>query len=251
MVHLSKLIPPNVIPPGYDEIKKTVLRVYDYIYTGKNTEILNLELDFNVSFFSELPADAGRRTGQNAPNLTGNASGGDPVSNINTGGAKVNSTEQLTTQISADSKSALKKTGGSSGTEDVKSIQVRTLQSLLESPADLVRITMTVMGDPYYLPTSGMGNIIVPPKGENELTDGSMNYQNGEVDITVNFRTPVDLDPVTGLYRFIKTADQFSGLYMIIRVESKFNQNKFTQTITANKRLAQLSGSPQSEIALG
>jgi hypothetical protein len=251
MVHLSKLIPPNVIPPGYDEIKKTVLRVYDYIYTGKNTEILNLELDFNVSFFSELPADAGRRTGQNAPNLTGNASGGDPVSNINTGGAKVNSTEQLTTQTSADSKSALKKTGGSSGTEDVKSIQVRTLQSLLESPADLVRITMTVMGDPYYLPTSGMGNIIVPPKGENELTDGSMNYQNGEVDITVNFRTPVDLDPVTGLYRFIKTADQFSGLYMIIRVESKFNQNKFTQTITANKRLAQLSGSPQSEIALG
>jgi len=249
MVHLSKLIPPNVIPPGYAEIKKTVLRVYDYIYTGKNTEILNLELDFNVSFFSELPADAGRRTGQNAPNLTGDASGGDPVTNLNSTGT--GHTSEVSTGTTSNSKEALRLPGGGSSTNDTRTMQVRALAALLENPADLVRITMTVMGDPYYLPTSGMGNIIVPPKGENELTDGSMNYQNGEVDITINFRTPVDLDPVTGLYRFIKTADQFSGLYMIIRVESKFNQNKFTQTITANKRLAQLSGSPQSEIALG
>jgi len=253
MVHLSKLIPPNVIPPGYDEIKKTVLRVYDYIYTGKNTQILNLELDFNVSFFSELPADAGRRTGSNAPNLTGNASGGDPVNNFNSDGTEPNSDKEIEASVgtSADVKKSLRQPGGGSGTNDPRTMQVRALQSLLENPADLVKITMTVMGDPYYLPTSGMGNLSVPSSGDNVLSDGSMNYQNGEVDITINFRTPVDLDPVTGLYRFIATADQFSGLYMIIRVESKFNQNKFTQTITANKRRAQLAGSPQSVVAFG
>ena len=248
-VHLSKLIPPNTIPPGYDNIKKTVLRVYDYIYTGKNTEIQSLELDFNVSFFSELPADAGRRTGQNAPNLTGNASGGDPISNLNSSGAGIKSPE--TSVAPTANPETVRHPGGGSGTDDVKTMQVRSLQALLENPADLVRVTMTVLGDPYYLPTSGMGNLSVPQAGDNVLSDGSMNYQNGEVDITINFRTPVDLDPVTGLYRFIATADQFSGLYMIIRVESKFNQNKFTQTITANKRRAQLAGSPQGIIAFG
>jgi len=162
MVHLSKLIPPNVIPPGYAEIKKTVLRVYDYIYTGKNTEILNLELDFNVSFFSELPADAGRRTGQNAPNLTGDASGGDPVTNLNSTGT--GHTSEVSTGTTSNSKEALRLPGGGSSTNDTRTMQVRALAALLENPADLVRITMTVMGDPYYLPTSGMGNIIVPPR---------------------------------------------------------------------------------------
>ena len=96
-----------------------------------------------------------------------------------------------------------------------------------------------------------MGNQIKQPKGDNIMEDGSMNYQSGEVDIVVNFRTPIDLDPSTGLYKFDKRVDQFSGLYQIFEVESKINQNKFTQTITANRRRTQLQGSGERSVLLG
>ena len=72
-----------------------------------------------------------------------------------------------------------------------------------------------------------------------------MNYQNGEVDIIVNFKTPIDLDPATGKYKFVKTIDQWSGLYKILEVESRFNHNKFTQIIKAVRRRAQLEGTQE------
>ena len=250
-VHISKLIPPDTIPPGYSNLKKTVLRVYDYIYTGNNTEIINLELDFNSSFFTSMPADLGNRTGPNAPNLTGDASPDTRQFGRNEGNINPTLQDTASTVGQTALKDTLANTGGSSGNDTPRTVQVKTLQALLTNPADLVKITMTILGDPYFLPSSGMGNIIVKPKGDNELIDGSLNYQNGEVDIVVNFRTPVDLDPVTGLYKFIKTADQFSGLYFITKIESKFNQNKFTQVLTATRRRAQLEGSPISSTVFG
>jgi len=243
-VHVSKLIPPDTIPPGYGELKKKVIRVYDYIYTGNNSEIQNLELDFNQSFFSSLPADASNRTGSNTPGNTLDASP-DPDKTFRTGN-NPNSPKEIPNTAGAVAAPGTADGSDPSGSGNPQSVQVRTLQALLTNPADLVKITITILGDPYYVPSSGMGNQIVEPKGDNILADGSMNYQNGEIDIVVNFRTPVDLDPVTGLYRFITTADQFSGLYFITKIESKFNQNKFTQVISATRRRAQLEGAPQN-----
>ena len=70
--------------------------------------------------------------------------------------------------------------------------------------------------------------------------DGSVNYQTGEVDILVNFRTPVDLNQATGLYNFggaSKSAPvlQFSGLYYVNTIVSNFKQGKFTQNMELNR----------------
>jgi hypothetical protein len=91
-----------------------------------------------------------------------------------------------------------------------------------------------------------MGNQIVQPSGVNVLKDGSMNYQNGEIDVVINFRTPVDLDPVSGMYRFMVTADEFSGLYFITKIESKFSQNKFTNVLYLTRRRNQIAGATPS-----
>ena len=79
-----------------------------------------------------------------------------------------------------------------------------------------------------------------------------MNYQSGETDFVVIIRTPIDLDPKTGLYKFAKTVDELSGLFMIQEVESKFNHNKFTQTIKGIRRRVQLgSGAGSKNILFG
>lgn len=291
-VHVSKFLPPNERPPGYDNLRKTVAREYNYIYTGKNTEILDIQLNFDLAWFTPVPSDLSQRVGQKNPGTSGMLAGGkeryfqlprkspfnlgaaaeqvgipqtpdraNPLYNfgnalydsgalttpavsnyLETGDLKSNRPElQPTSQPVANRDYFIKLSGGS-GSDDEATSQARTLQYMLTNPGDMIKLDMDIMGDPYYIPSSGMGNQIKQQKTFNLLEDGSMNYQNGEVDIIVNFRTPIDLDPATGLYRFEKPIDMWSGLYQIWEIESKFNGGKFTQHIKGIRRRSQYGG---------
>ena len=245
-VHISKLIPPRAIPAGYEEIKKTVNRIYNYIYTGKNTEIINFDIDYKMAFFTNLSADSGNNPGTNANNLIINAGVGDK-----TDGAKA-----AISPVTGDTGPASDFVGAnikadSSGSFNDQNSQVKNYRDILMNPGDMIEIKMTIMGDPYYLPSSGFGNQIKRPTSDNMMEDGSMNYESGEVDIVINFRTPTDLNLETGLYNFDKRVDQFSGLFELFVVETKINQNKFTQSITAIRRRTQLQGSSENTVMLG
>lgn len=294
-VHIHKFLPPDIKPPGYDNLKKNIAKKYDYIYTGLNTEVLNLDIQFDMAFFAPLPSDYTENVGQeNWGQGSITASGQDSYYNIPptskagtidlssaaesvgipqsptdsfasslyTSGSLTSqsiqrflttgSTQQATGQqdwTSSVTQTSLRefqfKPRGGSGSDYSKTSQVRTYQALLENDADMVQINLDIMGDPYYIPSSGMGNQSVERENFNLLKDGSMNYQEGEVDIIINFRTPIDLDPDTGLYKFAKTIDMWSGLYQVIEVESKFNNNKFTQRLRANRLRVQVGGSDQ------
>jgi hypothetical protein len=84
----------------------------------------------------------------------------------------------------------------------------------------------------------------------------TLNYQNGEIDILVNFRTPVDINQTTGMYDFgasSKTVPTlaWSGLYQLLSVESSFSKGEFHQTLTGNKRpLTDLDGPGSDKGAL-
>ena len=97
---------------------------------------------------------------------------------------------------------------------------------------------MEIVGDPYWLTGNGLGNYTAPPTSFINLSkDGSVNYQNGEVDMAINFRTPIDINPVTGLYNMAgKRSAQFSGLYRVQKVTHTFREGQFTQLIKANRR---------------
>lgn len=301
-VHVHRFLPPGAKPPGYDSLKRTVTRVYDYIYTGKNTEILNLELNFDMAFFTPVPSDATENVGQNNPSQGGITAGGkelayevagsgiqNGIGSISTSplpaiaqlfgqdvsgltaavgqlnqigsavsqiagpnlggpaagagsGGRAGTGELIPSQVLAAQRQFFYKGAGGAGTDYEKTSQIRTMQALLTNIGDMVNLNMTIMGDPYYLPSSGMGNQIVGSRSFNQLNDGSMNYQNGEVEIIINFRTPIDLDPATGLYKFEQGIDIWSGLYQVTEVESRFNGNKFTQIVKGYRLRAQLGG---------
>lgn len=98
---------------------------------------------------------------------------------------------------------------------------------------------MDIVGDPYYLTGNGLGNYSSPadPRYMNINQDGSINYQNGEVDIAINFKTPLDINPSTGLFNMAgKRIGEFSGLYKLRTITHKFKSGQFTQTIVAARR---------------
>lgn len=244
-VHASKFTPPNVQPPGYAGLKSQVAKVYNYLYTGKNTDVLNVDLTFKMAFLREQPYDYGNRSSVDVRNQGGLTAGSTDTQYGPTQAPAMTKGVEMTVPIAntGNSDRAYGTGAGGSGSDSRETKQVRSFhQRILQSDDDLMKIDLEIMGDPYFLPDSGMGNQLVPPRNLNTLQDGSMNYQGGEVDIILNFSTPIDIDTNTGLYKFGKPVDQFSGLYNVLRVESKFNQGKFTQVISGARRPQQIEG---------
>jgi len=161
-VHMSRLLPPGGIPPGYPQITETVTRMYNYLYTGQNTEVLSVDLGFNLAFFTSLPADLGSQTGQSNPNQGGLSAGqvAPKITIANETGAILNQGVGgfiAASQPQSQSGTQYRAAGGG-GADLPANAQVKTYQTLLENPADMVNIEMTIMGDPYFIPSGAMGN---------------------------------------------------------------------------------------------
>lgn len=245
-IHVNKLLPPKVQAPGLNQLVKEVKKVYNYIYTGKNNAIMNFDIDFNFAFFTALPADGTNNTSTENRNQGGITAGtNDPAITFYKNELNLNLRTASSAALSVFN-TVSNQNYGSSSSDTFRTIQVKTFRNIIENQADLLDITFEILGDPYFVPSSGMGNQLVPQTSFNMLQDGSMNYQSGEVDIIINFRTPIDIDLNTGLYNFDAEVDMFSGLYKVIESESRFIQGKFTNVIRAQRRLKQDEGENNS-----
>lgn len=121
-------------------------------------------------------------------------------------------------------------------------------EALVNAPLDLLSVDLEIWGDPYYIADSGMGNYSAGIGPSMNLTsDGTMDYQSGEVDIELNFRTPIDY---VGNYMTFPgggtaPVGKFSGLYKVLFVANKFSGGQFTQTLQTMRRPKQESDTNQ------
>ena len=77
------------------------------------------------------------------------------------------------------------------------------------------------------------------PKYINLSKNGSMNYQSSEVDVLLNFRTPIDYKG-DGWMEFpgggAAPVGAFTGLYQVTYVTHRFTQGQFTQLLSLIRR---------------
>ena len=121
----------------------------------------------------------------------------------------------------------------------------------MNSNVDLVTANMTIWGDPYYIADSGMGNYNAAETPIINLTeDGTMDYQSSEVDILVNFRTPLDYNQ-DGSMEFpgngTKPVGAFSGVYQVIFCMSTLAGGVFNQQLKLIRRRNQEGRDTNSE----
>lgn len=244
-VHSSRLLAPNAPAPGIEELKKQAAKVYNYIYTGKNVDVLKFDIQINATFYQEMAADNFKRTGDkqisaqtaSGSNNTQNTTLQTPTSPDEPGIGKLNTfVKYIGLLTSSDGK------GGTRGdTESTRA--ARIFHDSMLNGMDMMNITMEIVGDPYYIANSGAGNYTASSTNLiNVSRDGDINYQNGEVDIVINFRTPTDINQPMGMYDISSKSllvGQFSGLYKITTIVSTFRNGQFTQTLTCNRRPGQ------------
>lgn len=251
-IDASSFMPPNTANPKVNKAKSQAVKEYNYIYTSKNLDILNFDLKFKGGFYSAMSADGTKNNAglqrakeSSGANAAQDAQPADPAS-----GATKPLAGEATKEVRYDQTKTNTGTG-TSGRETPETAAARQFQNnLLNSPFDMVKTNLTILGDPYFLGDSGMGNYTAAKSQyENMTADYSIDYQTSEVDIIVNFRTPIDIDVSKGAYTFgpTKLVNQFSGLYQVTTIDSTFNRGRFTQNLTLTRRAGQSSDPSASE----
>ena len=236
MVNTSIFKLPNDPPAGYDNLVESAAKAYNYMYTGLNKDILEFDIAFNNAFYKSI---AGLNESGN--NDASNSSSTKPAdvlvrdnSTIDKTGANVSVTQTETGQNKSNELS-----GAMAETAERKLARSFN-EALTNSDVDLITMTIKILGDPYYIADSGMGNYNASVSEWNNVnSDGSISHQNGQVDILLNFMTPLDIDDEIGNYKMDGPAvgvSNFSGLYQVIGVNNTFSGNLFTQELELVKR---------------
>ena len=242
-VHSSKIQSPTMKPIGYDELKKTAPKVYDYLYTGKNLDVLDFKINFKTGLFTKTYADGGKYN-EYAANTNQMSQGGNDIAPTN-----IDNTAGSKGDVGIGVKSIGKlaeawRNSGGSASDTYKTLVAKQFhyQLLSSNMADMVTGDLTILGDPYFISDSGIGNFSNTGQGPRRTISptGAMDYQSSEVDIIVNFRTPIDIGE-DGIMEFAKSNLEvpFSGLYQVINVKSTFNRGQFTQTLALLRRINQ------------
>lgn len=228
-----------------------VKKEYNYIFTGDNIDILNLDIDYKVAYYQTKLQDI-EGQGEKA----------------NLEDSEENKEEAISAEknVFIDPPFIYKTEPGVIKTVNGgilnKSSKLDQLFDAISNPtADMVNIRMEIIGDPawigqvQYLPANpATPSTTLPGQSGGSATDigklkrsgsrdkntrsiwneifGNFNINYGEPLIKLNFRTPRDFDAQTGQYEMATDGSlAFSGLYRVVGCVSTFADGKFTQEL--------------------
>jgi hypothetical protein len=228
-VHFSKLPGQQNAKYNAKDVSSYVKRTYDYLYTGKNVDVLGFKLNFNNLFFQAAIPKQGA-TDKSGTSLAAGASN-EQQSKLAPNAAKDASKNQNGTAVIVSDANAgsISQLGGQYNPSPYTQLAIQAHSAILES-VNLITGEIEIIGDPYYLSTSGMGNYSPVTKDNGSTQDGEARPTAGPVIIRVNFRNPIDIDEKTGLVTF-SDLTPFSGIYQVLKCRNTFRDGTFKQSL--------------------
>jgi hypothetical protein len=230
------------------------VKKYDFMFTGRNRDILDWNIAFNTLYLLAVTAALNKSVqGSTGSGLNPAGSAADPTNtNVTqalpiTGGpvatpgvAPVTGNSNTTTLVGGNTQKAI-----ASG--DLKN------SLLLDARADMIELELKILGDPLFIKQDDF--FYNRPTGDQDsalTANKSLFMDTGELYIFVNFLSPTDYDETIGLAP-IKANEilgpetlieaeslgysNFSGVYKLITVDSVFSRGKFEQTLRMAKVL--------------
>lgn len=238
LVHESIFKNPNSAP-NYDNLQQNIAKGYEYIYTGQNVDLLKFDININNLFYAGVNSSSEKDTAQGSdPNRSGVAEDLQNTTQTPVGTAPG---AQLATGGRARPKrdpDELTKAKGGTGFKDTEKAVAENFHKVFikAGSADLITANIEILGDTYWIVDSGFANYFAQPSADNPqaTADGTMNYEAGDVYIYLAFKTPMDINEVTGLYDFqnLTKESPFSGIYRVTMCESIFSEGVFKQKLT-------------------
>jgi len=247
LVHRSVFSPATAGPMDYSELAKQVVKEYNYIYTGKNVDVLKFDIEVNNLFFtginSSAEANSGKVGNQDQKGVV-EAPGKETPNNKTATGTKALEVENGRRRVKKDPALLKKPTGGQRDQDTEQKVAEAFHQSFVSAGSgDLVKVNLEIVGDPYWMVDSGVSNYFARTSLKSRFLteDGTLNYEGGDVFIFLTFRTPADIDEKTGLYQWPTKGKEspFSGIFRVTQCENIFNDGIFKQKLTCARQPGQ------------
>ena len=216
--HIEYVVEPSVIYyhdfPWAKKSKPSgngVHKVYDYIFSGKNTEVLNFDLKFRSAFMQTMTAGTGS-----------------PFANKSADNPFIPQVKEQPQSVEGNT---------TNGADNLSRARGKDLFSTIMSDGvDMVELSLGIIGDPAYFTTSDYYWQDRVRQGrqytEAFMPDGTINYELSQPYVQVNLKTPVDYDDISGLANpNVATNSSFSGVYKVTEVTNSFSAGLFQQTL--------------------
>ena len=219
------------------------VKKYDYIFTGKNTEIIDLSIDFNMLYNLSLPVN---RQQENVAHGLGaeqidNVEELNPYTTVKTKTYIPDQTQLYPIHLHSG-QTRYQGTSGGLNTLNKQELAASVLHSInLDSRGDMINVKLRILGDPDFIKQDDVFyNSFFFQKKDIRINGngGSLWMDNANLTIQLNINSPVDYDDTFGLaipnrdpYGGIFTYNAFSGIYKIITIENSFSRGKFEQVL--------------------
>jgi len=236
-IHQSIFANPTSAPIGYAELMKTVIKEYQYIYTGQNVDVLKFDININNLFFTGTNPKPENEAAQTSNQDQKGAEVRNKTTKTGQGQApEVQAAQSGRSRTPRDPRLLAGFKGGSGDKTTEQNIAENFQQAFISgNSADLVTVDLEILGDPYWLVDSGMGNYFSgTATPTSQITnDGTMNYEAGNIYIYLTFRTPADINETTGLYDFSVAGKEspFGGIYRVNMCENYFQDGFWKQKL--------------------
>ena len=237
-VHVLKLLSAG-LSIGKVRWDKLVRKNYDYIYTGSNVDVQGLRINYKSAYYmrnvrgdDKSENESGlKRVVTNVSNLVfGQEDYPEPLLPL----------RSYPSNIKGRSTVENFRRGGNKAQE--------FFDYLTNPEADMMRIELDILGDPHYicqdvlsclkkLNDKKTAQVITIDSDFDDNQFGSFNADQYMTLINLRYRLPADINEKEGtMFSGIdKVRDEnlfFNGVYQVVKVDSKFDQGQFLQTLT-------------------
>lgn len=210
-------------------------RVYNYIHTGANSDVLDFNLNYKFAYYQAIPYmadassnDSGFYIGSDRPD--GNPAGySAPPSHANNAKQDISQITREVQDMDTDDVIVQNK-------HEHKEFS-RIFEDLIKDPsADLIAVNMEILGDPCWIQHKGASNKSFKntfvPETRNIDKHGSVQPDEYEQYIVLNYNPPVDIVDNLGLFKLKgRGSSWFSGRYKVFLAENRFADGVYTTVL--------------------
>lgn len=219
------------------DIEKSVVKEYNYFFTGKNSEIIRLDINLNTNYWSYRPRNIqvyGQATGVKPLDLESEKT------NINPNRKNLSDPHNVRGVVAAVNP---ERSPVGVGTATADRMLAGQVASSIYNQVTQLLVEMEIMGDPDLFKQDGVYKTFT----ESQDDEVPIIFDTQEKYVKLTFTNPRDIDDATGTLdkKYSKTNEVvFSGLYVIMKIDNFFKQGKFTQQVTLRRVISDPEDQP-------
>jgi len=253
----------NLSVPGLSQFNASqfsVKKIYDYIFTGNNTDVLNLDISYKVAYYNSMLKSADPKFKSNTL-----------LKNREVEGFGQGALDSVEPDLPLKANVSLAGSKATGATTDVEPSVDVFMDKLTHPEADMIQLDLEILGDPAWIPTTQWLQVSPPAVDPNAgptnsvvgidqnekwlgvgdtigFNDTTKSYNTTITDpvIGVQFKLPSDFNEAKGTYNISTESGLFSGLYQIFQTISKFENGTFTQNLIGVRFKNQSDGTDTS-----